>query len=119
DDIIDLAAQGAAPPRTPGDFPLARLSAGELAGLLQRHDDIQDIYPLSPMQQAMLIHTLAAGNSTVNFEQSCTRIRGPFDLEAFRHAWTRVFERHDILRTSFHWQGLAQPQQVVHRAVAL
>src|SRR3546814_21004778 len=71
------------------------------------------------MQEAMLVHSLAASGSGVNFEQSCMRIVGTLDLEAFRHAWATVFERHDVLRTAFHWRGLARPLQVVQHQVPL
>src|SRR3546814_10317690 len=71
------------------------------------------------MQEAMLVHSLAASGSGVNFEQSCMRIRGALDLEAFQHAWSTVFARHDVLRTAFHWRGLARPLQVVQRRVPL
>src|SRR3546814_7239115 len=67
----------------------------------------------------MLVHWLAASGSGVNFEQSCMRIRGALDLEAFQHAWSTVFARHDVLRTAFHWRGLARPLQVVQRRVPL
>ncbi len=117
--IADLATPNARPLYTPADFPLAGLSASELAGIVGTATDIEAIYPLSPMQEAMLVHTLAAVRSEINFEQSCMRIRGRLDHEAFRHAWATVFERHDVLRTAFHWRGLARPLQVVHRAVPL
>src|SRR3546814_4515956 len=71
------------------------------------------------MQEAMLVHSLAASGSGVNLEQSCMRIRGALDLEAFQHAWSTVFARHDVLRTAFHWRGLARPLQVVQRRVPL
>ncbi|MBV6306382.1 amino acid adenylation domain-containing protein [Candidimonas humi] len=114
-----LAAEDRTVLYTPADFPLAALSDAELAGIIADGSDIQDIYPLSPMQEAMLVHSLAAEHSEINFEQSCVRMRGPLDLEAFHHAWATVFERHDVLRTAFHWRGLARPLQVVHRSVAL
>ncbi|OWT62095.1 non-ribosomal peptide synthetase [Candidimonas nitroreducens] len=114
-----LAAADKAALYTPADFPLAALSDAELERIVADGSHIQDIYPLSPMQEAMLVHTLAAEHSEINFEQSCVRMRGPLDLEAFRHAWATVFERHDVLRTAFHWRGLARPLQVVHRSVAL
>ncbi|TCT02536.1 non-ribosomal peptide synthetase [Paralcaligenes ureilyticus] len=117
--IADLATPNARPLYTPADFPLAGLSTPELAGIVDAATDIEAIYPLSPMQEAMLVHTLAAVRSEINFEQSCMRIRGPLDHEAFRHAWATVFERHDVLRTAFHWRGLARPLQVVHRTVPL
>src|SRR3546814_3090469 len=47
------------------------------------------------------------------------RIRGALDLEAFQHAWGTVFAGNDVLRTAFHWRGLARPLQVVQRRVPL
>lgn len=117
--IADEAVQGYRPLHTVNDFPLANISGPTLDALLQTEDDIQDIYPLSPMQEAMLVHSLSASESGINFEQSCMRIRGRLDQEAFRHAWTVVFERHDVLRTAFHWRGLARPLQIVQRKVPL
>lgn len=117
--IAGLASQGQPPLYSAHDFPLARVSGATLAALQSSTEHIQDIYPLSPMQEAMLVHSLAASGSGVNFEQSCMRIRGQLDLDAFRHAWAVVFERHDVLRTAFHWRGLARPLQVVQRKVAL
>lgn len=117
DQLAGLAAHHPHPLHTPADFPLAGLSDDTLSAIVHKAPGVQDIYPLSPMQEAMLVHTLAATGSEINFEQSCTRIRGPLDHGAFRHAWATVFERHDILRTAFHWRGLARPLQVVHRHV--
>ncbi|MEO8817493.1 MAG: amino acid adenylation domain-containing protein [Paralcaligenes sp.] len=117
--IADLAAPNARPLYTPADFPLAGLSTSELASIVGAATDIEAIYPLSPMQETMLVHTLAAVRSEINFEQSCMRIHGRLDHEAFRHAWAIVFDRHDVLRTAFHWRGLARPLQVVHQTVPL
>ncbi|AEC21905.1 amino acid adenylation [Pusillimonas sp. T7-7] len=117
--IAELAVPGRRPLYTDHDFPLAQVSGPTLTALLSSTDHIQDIYPLSPMQEAMLVHSLAASGSGVNFEQSCMRIVGKLDLEAFRHAWATVFERHDVLRTAFHWRGLARPLQVVQHQVPL
>ncbi|MCV5926565.1 hypothetical protein OFO11_32230, partial [Escherichia coli] len=50
---------------TPSDFPLARLIQTQLDGLPIAAGEIEDIYPLSPMQQGMLFHSLfdeGAGN---------------------------------------------------------
>ncbi|HKV10346.1 MAG TPA: amino acid adenylation domain-containing protein, partial [Thermoanaerobaculia bacterium] len=102
---------------TPSDFPLAGLEAGQLDTLVAAQDAIEDIYPLSPMQQGMLFHTLFAPQSYV-LELS-GRILGDFDREAFLGAWGRLIERHPVLRTSFHWEGLPQPLQVVHRRVEI
>ncbi|MEM8852099.1 MAG: condensation domain-containing protein, partial [Pseudomonadota bacterium] len=116
-DLAKLAREATHPLHTPQDFPSAGLPDNELSAVLQESDGVEDVLALSPMQEAMLVHTLAAEASEVNFEQSAMRIRGQFDQEAFGAAWTAVFARHSALRTSFRWRGLSRPVQVVHRAV--
>ena len=76
------------------------------------------VCPLSPMQQGMLFHNLSARGPGVDVEQIYCTLREKFSAPAFERAWRRVIERHAILRTSFHWQGLAEPLQKVHAQVA-
>ncbi|MEH2112703.1 non-ribosomal peptide synthetase [Nostoc sp.] len=82
-------------------------------------NNIEDIYELSPMQQGMLFHKLAAPNSVVYFEQACFSLQTQLNVSAFQKAWQRVVDRHPILRTSFYWDNLDKPYQVVHQQVDL
>ena len=84
-----------------------------------RSNSIQDIYPLSPMQQGMLFHTLYEPESAIYFEQSNCRLKGKLDVSAFELAWQRILDSHPVLRTSFVWEGLDDPVQVVNRQVQL
>lgn len=43
---------------TPSDFPLARLTQAKLDHLLGPGRDVEDVYPLSPLQQGLLFHSL-------------------------------------------------------------
>ncbi|HEY0330321.1 MAG TPA: amino acid adenylation domain-containing protein [Rhodopseudomonas sp.] len=113
--IADWARAQKAPLLTPEDFPLAGLDVATLHRVVGTATDIEDIYPLSPMQQAMLLHSLSRRQSVVNFEQSCMRFSGPLDIAALRKAWALVFDRHPVLRTVFSWRGLSRPLQVVRR----
>ncbi|TCK23533.1 amino acid adenylation domain-containing protein [Ancylobacter aquaticus] len=113
--IAHWAQEQAAPLLTPGDFPLAGLDAATLDKLAGPIADVEDIYPLSPMQEAMLLHSLSRQGSAVNFEQSCMRFSGALDSAALRKAWALVFERHPVLRTVFRWRGLQRPLQLVRR----
>jgi len=65
-----------------------------------------------PMQQDAVSYILCA-ESGVYFEQSIFTIKGEFDEAAFERAWQRVVDRHSILRSSFLWEELEKPQQVV------
>ena len=104
---------------TPPDFPLAGLDKTGLEALLRGRADVADIYPLSPMQEGMLVHALAAPSSAVGFEQACVLVEGALDVAALRAAWQGAVDRHAILRTSFAWDGLARPLQIVHRRLPL
>ncbi|MDZ7269873.1 MAG: amino acid adenylation domain-containing protein [candidate division KSB1 bacterium] len=81
--------------------------------------NLEDFYPLSPMQQGMLFHSLYAPHSGVYVEQLCCTLRGRLQPEAFERAWQRVIARHAILRTSFLSENLKEPVQVVHRTLPL
>ncbi|MDD0977468.1 non-ribosomal peptide synthetase, partial [Pseudomonas fontis] len=104
---------------TPSDFPLAKLSQADLDRLPVAAVDIEDIYPLSPMQEGMLFHSVSDDETELYINQSSLTIDG-LDVPRLRAAWAFVTERHAIQRSSFHWQGgLAKPLQVVHRQVEL
>jgi amino acid adenylation domain-containing protein len=79
--------------------------------------DLDDIYPLSPMQKGMLFHTLLTPETGVYFEQFCWGLRGELNAEALRRAWQHVADRHPVLRTSFDWEQLDRPMQLVHRRI--
>ncbi|QRN94792.1 non-ribosomal peptide synthase/polyketide synthase [Archangium violaceum] len=118
--LIDLRHSEDARRFTPSDFPLARLPAPALDTLLATTgQDIEEIYPLSPLQQGMLFHYLLAPESAVYFEQTAWTMNQRLDLEAFRKAWQGVLDRNPILRTSFHWKDLDAPLQVVHTRAVL
>ncbi|MAE65560.1 MAG: non-ribosomal peptide synthetase [Phycisphaeraceae bacterium] len=76
-------------------------------------------YPLSPVQEGMLYHSLGAPRSGVYVQQLVCRIRGPLDVEPFDRAWRAVVAQHDALRTSFDLEGGDHPAQRVHAGVEL
>lgn len=80
-------------------------------------ENIEDIYILSPMQQGILFHTLYASNSGAYTIQTGWAIEGTLNVPLFTHAWQYIVNQHPILRTSFAWEGLEKPLQVVHRHV--
>ncbi|MHC8352108.1 amino acid adenylation domain-containing protein [Pseudomonas sp. RT4P38] len=103
---------------TPSDFPLARIRQAQLDALPVALSTLEDLYPLSPMQQGMLFHTLYEPAVGVYISQLRLDIQG-LDPQRFAQAWQTALERHDILRSSFHWQGLDTAHQAIVRQVAL
>ncbi|WP_455825760.1 non-ribosomal peptide synthase/polyketide synthase [Pseudomonas graminis] len=101
---------------TPSDFPLARLTQQQLDALPVPGPAIADLYPLSPMQQGMLFHTLYEPQAQAYINQLRLDIHG-LDLLAFGRAWQAALDRHEILRSSFHWLGLDSAHQVIQRQV--
>jgi hypothetical protein len=81
--------------------------------------NVESFYPLSPMQEGMLYHTMYAPGSGAYMGQVTFRLTGAHDLDAFRRAWQAVIERHPSLRTIFLWKGVKTPVQVVRREVEL
>ena len=101
---------------TPSDFPLAQVTQAELDAAIAGRTGIEDLYPLSPMQEGMLFHALYAGTQEYH-TQDAQRLEGALDADLFRRAWAEAVRRHAVLRTSFAWEGLRRPLQRVHAAV--
>ncbi len=106
-------------PYTPSDFPLAGLNQRKLDRLISRDMRVEDVYTLSPMQQGMLFSSALSPEKAAYVTQTVCVLPGSFDSTTFRQACQKVIERHSILRTSFAWEGLEQPLQLVHVTVEL
>ncbi|WP_412462169.1 amino acid adenylation domain-containing protein [Pseudomonas sp. SC11] len=82
--------------------------------------NIEAIYPLAPMQQGLLFHSLLnPGKGMYLLQYRHVMVLPDLNLEAFRQAWAQVIERHELLRTSFVWKQQKRPMQVVHKQVEL
>ena len=82
-------------------------------------EDVEDIYELSPMQHGMLFDSVTGGDSGMYLIQLEYFLRGDLRVPELERAWQQTVDRHPILRTSFHWEGMQKPLQVVHRQVGL
>ena len=80
--------------------------------------DIQDAYPLSPLQEGLLFHSLADPEALLYTGQFTCRL-SRLNVAAFEEAWQRVIERHAVLRTAFIWKKSTSPLQAVAGRVSL
>ena len=107
----------------PEMFPLVELTQQEIDGIVETVPggvaNVQDIYPLAPLQEGMLFHhRFNLGNDPyvvvfiISFESKKR-------FEKFVEAMNEVVSRHDVLRTAILWEGLSQPVQTVYRHAEL
>ena len=82
-------------------------------------ENVQDILPLTPMQQFTLLEIAHAPGSIAYFEQFTFLIRGPIDPAAYQRAWESVIARYPALRAQFIWQKDDRPLQIIRKHVNL
>lgn len=76
---------------------------------------IQDIYPLTPLQEGMLFHYLMAEKGDPYLIWSIYTFADQSLVDDYIATYDQVVARHDILRTGLRWEGLREPLQVVLR----
>jgi len=109
---------------TPQMLPLISLTAESIKRIVQGVSggaaNIQDIYPLAPLQEGILFQSLRNQHETDAYARALLFSLVSYEkLEQFIAALRKLVERHDVLRTAFMWEGLPQPVQVVCRQVKL
>jgi len=108
---------------TPEMLPLVNLSAEEIANITNKipggAKNIQDIYPLAPMQEGILFHHMMSDQSDPYVMPMLFKIEGSKIVTEFIDALQFVIDRNDVLRTAFFWDELSVPVQVVCRQASL
>ncbi len=121
DAVTALAAYAARPGTgglTPSDLDLVDLDQAAIDRLEARQPGLDDIWPLTPLQQGLLFHAeLAAGDLDAYVVQLCLELGGDVDAGRLRRAAGALVGRHPNLRAAFVRDGAGEPLQVVHRHV--
>lgn len=79
-----------------------------------KKSSVEAIYPLSYMQQGLLLHHLSSKIDQGFLNTECT-LTGDFNIEIFKQSCELIIKRHDILRSTVHWKNLEKPLLVIHK----
>ncbi|MBA3486983.1 MAG: amino acid adenylation domain-containing protein, partial [Lysobacter sp.] len=108
---------------TPDLLPLVDFTQPQLDRIVETVPggaaNIQDICPLLPMQTGMLFHHLLERDGDPYLSCTVIGFSQRERLDDFVRIFDRLIARHDILRISLAWEGLAQPVQVIWREAHL
>lgn len=112
--ILEHCSSRAADESTPDDFPLIRITQAQINRVQVVHGPLEDIYPLSSMQQGMLFHSLYEPGKATYLTQFVCEICGDLDKDSFRLAWRQVVRRYSALRATFESEIVTEePVQVI------
>ena len=77
--------------------------------------DIQNIYPLTPLQEGLFFHAESEPDSEAYVEQWCLRICGELQADLVRAVWSDLVARHEVFRSIFTLGDGKRPLQIVLR----
>jgi amino acid adenylation domain-containing protein len=107
----------------PGLLPLVTLEQSHIDAIVARVAggirNVQDIYPLLPLQEGLLIEHRMSHETDAYVLGALLGLDSEARADSFLAALQAVIDRHDVLRTAIQWEGLPEPVQVVWRHAML
>jgi amino acid adenylation domain-containing protein/non-ribosomal peptide synthase protein (TIGR01720 family) len=100
---------------TQADFPLVTIDRSVFDRLLEAEPNLEDVCPLSPTQALYFLANPV--RMSTSFDQWHCTLQGQLEVPLFQRAWRETVNRHSILRTSIHGEGLKEALQVVSKEV--
>ncbi|HEV2989111.1 MAG TPA: amino acid adenylation domain-containing protein [Candidatus Angelobacter sp.] len=118
--LVQHSEQPGAGGLSPSDVPLVALSQSEIDRFESKHGEIEDILPLTPLQEGMLFFAFydAAGPDIYNV-QIMLRLEGLLNEKALHDAAKALLGRHKNLCVAFEYKDLDRPVQIIPKDFSL
>ena len=112
--LVRHVEQPGAGGRSPCDVPLLALSQSEIERLESKYPQLEDVLPLSALQEGLLFHALYDAQAPDLYTvQLVLALAGPLDAAALEVAAQALVERHASLRAAFEHEQLLRPVQII------
>ncbi|MCK6076527.1 non-ribosomal peptide synthetase [Paenibacillus silvae] len=106
------------PELTPSDLSLKALTMDQWDQMVEytrNIGQIENVYPLTPLQKEMLYESERNPVSGAYFVQILFDMRGDLHVDSFERSLNQIMQRHAILRTNFYTGLLHIPLQIVYK----
>ncbi len=90
----------------------------ELNEILPNIKNVQAVYPLIPIQEGLLFHTIRDPKSRAYFIQTYWNCKG-YDAKIMLAAWETLLMNHELFRANYLWEGLNYPIQVIYKKIEM
>lgn len=101
-------------------FSLVGLNRSDVAAIVSLDpEEIEDVYPVTPLQDYMLDTLLNNPEPAQFFVNMVMRFTDKLEPELMTQAWNRVANHYALTRTSIFHEGFDQPIQVMRRNVRI
>ncbi len=98
----------------PSDVPLVSVTQADLNEWAERHPNLVDVWPLTPLQSGLLFHSMVVDSGFDAYQvQYVLRLLGPIDPARMRAAGQRLLARHPGLRSVFAPDGRGEMVQLI------
>ena len=114
-DLIETLSKQTKTFLTPSDLTYKNIPIEQLS-ILNKENNIQDIYRLSPLQEGIYYHWYADDDKATYFRRKSFRLNIPnVTVDNIKNSYELLIQRHDILRTEFSSEYTSDLVQIVRK----
>lgn len=109
--VIECCVSNESREHTPADF-FYDISTEKFEELSERYR-IEDVFPLTPVQEGILFHHLFSRGQNVYFEQVCYVYNKSINVNVLFESLDILSQRHQMLRSVYTYEELERPLQLI------